>query len=357
MKKFLLSLFACVAALGMNAQTNLLENGDFETWVDGKPVNWKSASTVSNATLTQSTDSKEGDYAAEAAWGGAKNNKRVAYKELNLKAGSYTFFYNVKSVDPDGLAVIAPGYVQVENGVASSNYNYRLVEGSEKDILYTEVHAEDWMSESFSFILDHPTTICLVLMVHKSGHGNVLIDDASLTTDNGGIDYSVVEETYEPMGQGTLENPYTIEDVKGLCGKTYAPTEPVWVKGPIAGSASSATALKPADANVASNIALGSSDAFVPVELPGKTSVRTALNLVDNPDNVDKEVWVYGTITTYFSTAGIKGTSDWSFDGKTTSISSIATDTKNAVIYDLSGRRVNRAENGVFIVNGKKVIR
>ena len=34
---------------------NLLANGDFETWSGGQPTNWKSATTASSATLSQST--------------------------------------------------------------------------------------------------------------------------------------------------------------------------------------------------------------------------------------------------------------------------------------------------------------
>lgn len=40
-------------------------NGDFETWVDGKPNNWKTASTACNATLTQSTDAHNGKYSVK----------------------------------------------------------------------------------------------------------------------------------------------------------------------------------------------------------------------------------------------------------------------------------------------------
>lgn len=354
MKKFLLSLFACVAALGMNAQTNLLTNGDFETWENGKATNWNTNTSVGTVTINQSGDSKEGDYAAELVWGGAKNNKRLAYKELNLKAGTYTFTYSVMSVNAEALGKIAPGFVRVIEGIVDSDhYQYRLIEGSEKDILYTEVPS-DWTTESIDFTLEENTTIHLVMMVHKSGLGNVLIDDVSLTTKDGGIDDSVVEEQYEAEGEGTLANPYTITDVKNLVGKSYVPTASVWVKGTIVGTAKTGGLNETA---VASNIALGTEEAYVPVELPSNSDIRKALNLVDNADNLGKEVYVYGNLTTYFGIAGVKGTTDWSFDGLTTTIATATANLKNATIFDLSGRRVNRAENGVFILNGKKVIR
>ena len=40
------------------------ENGGFETWADGKPTNWKTASTAGNATLSQSEDAHSGKYSA-----------------------------------------------------------------------------------------------------------------------------------------------------------------------------------------------------------------------------------------------------------------------------------------------------
>lgn len=47
------------------------------------------------------------------------------------------------------------------------------------------------------------------------------------------------------------------------------------------------------------------------------------------------------------------------FDGETTGISNIDTDSNaaNDIIYDLSGRRVNKAHKGVYIINGKKIVK
>ena len=93
MRKTLLSLFAMAAVtLTANAQTNLLENGGFESWTDGAPDQWKSTTSASNATLVQSTDAHSGSYAVQV--NGASSNKRIAYKELTLKAGTYTFTLN-----------------------------------------------------------------------------------------------------------------------------------------------------------------------------------------------------------------------------------------------------------------------
>lgn len=62
------------------------ENGGFETWADGKPTNWKTASTAGNATLSQSEDAHSGKYSVKVG-GSASANKRLGYKEITLKAG------------------------------------------------------------------------------------------------------------------------------------------------------------------------------------------------------------------------------------------------------------------------------
>ena len=46
------------------------------------------------------------------------------------------------------------------------------------------------------------------------------------------------------------------------------------------------------------------------------------------------------------------------FEDEATGISTVKTaaDTKDAVIYDLQGRRIAQPTKGLFIVNGKKVV-
>ena len=55
--------------------------------------------------------------------------------------------------------------------------------------------------------------------------------------------------------------------------------------------------------------------------------------------------------------AGSQAVNGFPFNGTTTGIEQIeaGADAKNA-IYDLSGRRVNKAAKGIYILNGKKVL-
>lgn len=174
------------------------------------------------------------------------------------------------------------------------------------------------------------------------------------------------EEPYTVVGAGTLDNPYTIEDViKGVYNAEQT-VEGVWVKGVILGCFGSEKEPISAKDPVASNIALGTEDkAFViPVQLianntTGDSPARKAINIVDNPENVGKTVWIYGNIEKYFSVAGVKGTSDWSWDGQTSSVELIkasSMSTRNA-IFSISGAKLNNAPvKGVYIIDGKKKV-
>ena len=82
MKKLLLSLAAVFAATFAFAQTELLTNGGFEKWTDGQPDEWKSTTTASSGTLTQTTDAHSGSYAVVLK--NTSANQRLASKVLNL---------------------------------------------------------------------------------------------------------------------------------------------------------------------------------------------------------------------------------------------------------------------------------
>ena len=129
-------------------------------------------------------------------------------------------------------------------------------------------------------------------------------------------------ESYTFVGNGTETNPYTVEDVRHIDSEAY-PADNVWVKGIIIGSAKSATALHAGteeDADVASNIAIAdeaSATKFIPVELANNTAFRTKLNVKENPSNVGKDVLLYGKVTSYFQTTGVKNLVEAEFDGET----------------------------------------
>lgn len=150
---------------------------------------------------------------------------------------------------------------------------------------------------------------------------------------------------YEPTGDGTMANPYTVADVKHLCATADAPQDKVWVKGTIAGNVNTSTGELevPTDtvAAVATNLMLQTGDDMISVQLPAG-NVRAALNIKDNLDNIGKEVWVYGTIKEiYCKIAGVKSVTEYSWDGTTTAIRTTNADSQR---------------EGKFLQNGKVVI-
>ncbi|MBQ4484942.1 MAG: carbohydrate binding domain-containing protein [Prevotella sp.] len=158
---------------GGGSAVTSLTNGNFETWADGLPTGWKSASTASSATLSQSTDAHGGSYSVLVV-GDAANNKRLATQEITLAAGDYTFSIWIKATTED-VAQARLGYVPVTGGKVG-NYAYA------KD--YSNL-STSWQQFSYDFTLSSETTVCLLVMNPKassySSGRDILVDDATLT--------------------------------------------------------------------------------------------------------------------------------------------------------------------------------
>lgn len=146
------------------------ENGGFENWTDGKPTNWKTASTAGNATLSQSEDAHSGKYSVKVK-GVSGKNMRLGYKEITLKAGEYKVKFYVKAATENG-ASICPGIVPVTDGKVGKyiygNYVNELKNTEWKLIEQTLKAAEDG-------------TYCFVIMNSGKPGGDILIDDFTVT--------------------------------------------------------------------------------------------------------------------------------------------------------------------------------
>ena len=158
---------------GGGSAVTSLTNGNFETWDNGQPTGWKSASTASNATLSQGTDAHGGSYAVIVA-GNESSNKRLASQEITLEAGTYNFSFYAKATTGDP-AQTRPGYVAVTDGNVGS-----YVWGD-----YATLNNSGWTLVSYDFTLEATTTVCLCVMNPKksnySSGKDILIDDATLT--------------------------------------------------------------------------------------------------------------------------------------------------------------------------------
>ena len=154
---------------------NLLSNAGFENWDGAAPAVWKSS--IGNAALSQSSTAHSGQYAVKVT-GDAQVNKRLSYAELSLKAGTYTFTYYVYGAEAN--AHLKTGYaIMTDHKVADFKTDYIYSDP-------TTVTQGAWSLVTYTFKLDRPKTICLLVMNQK-GSGAFLVDDAQLTTTNGGL--------------------------------------------------------------------------------------------------------------------------------------------------------------------------
>ena len=146
------------------------ENGGFENWTDGKPTNWKTASTAGNATLSQSEDAHSGKYSVKVG-GSASANKRLGYKEITLKAGEYKVKFYAKAVTEKGASV-RPGLVPVTDGKVG-NYIY--------GDYVNELKNTEWKLVEQTLTISADGTYCFVIMNAQKPGGDVLIDDFTVT--------------------------------------------------------------------------------------------------------------------------------------------------------------------------------
>lgn len=158
---------------GGGSSASSLTNGDFETWANGLPTGWKSASTASSATLAQSTDAHGGSYSCLVK-GDEGQNKRLASQEITLAAGTYVFSVWIKATTSD-VAQARPGYVPIGADGKAGSYAY----GDYANL------STSWQQFSYEFTLDAEKTVCLVVMNPKksnySSGKDILVDDATLT--------------------------------------------------------------------------------------------------------------------------------------------------------------------------------
>lgn len=191
-------------------------------------------------------------------------------------------------------------------------------------------------------------------------------------------------QPYEFTGDGTIDNPYTVEDIqhKDATSTKEALESGVWVKAYIVGyingsSLSENTAIFSADAPegtdkdgnpltvTVSNIlvadAAGANTiaAVIPVGTVNKSVAREDLNLADNPEMLGQQVWLKGDIFKYMGFSGLKNVSEYSLNGSdiVTAISTVeATAAAQGAIYTIAGQRIQHINHaGLYIVGGKKV--
>lgn len=220
-----------------------------------------------------------------------------------------------------------------------------------------------------------------------TGFVAIFADDSGKTVQlypRSAEDFDGEAVVYEPTGDGQLQNAYTVEDVRHLgLLKPDAGAPTGWVTGYIVGYVNGqsfangiifsaeppapAAATRAEDPQVSNTNIVLADDASctdpskcIPVQLANKYAMREALSLRDNPTLLGTKVWIDGTLTPYFSVAGVKDVVDWSFDGVTwtTGVHAAKADITSQPIYTISGQRIqNIFKPGLYIIGGKKVLK
>ena len=129
-------------------------------------------------------------------------------------------FY-AKAVESEGTVNI--GYVPVTDGKVGQ-YMY-------KDNGYTDLSSTEWTEMTYTFTLDEITTVNLVAMNAKDPGMDVLIDDFSLVTNDGGLTDEQPEEpvvttaTYALTTSITSGSKFVIATPSS--GNTYVVAQPL----------------------------------------------------------------------------------------------------------------------------------
>ncbi len=125
-------------------------------------------------------------------------------------------------------------------------------------------------------------------------------------------------EATPPIIKGSKKTPFTVAETQVSTGR-----DQVWVEGYIVGSFTSSTmnSFLPGatqESNPA-NIALADTpdetdrEKVIPVQLSSGTSVREDLNLVDNPDKLNRKVKIKGNIASYYSVMGLRDNKEYEY--------------------------------------------
>ena len=348
MNKILRLSFIAVMALvygTMSAQTELLENGGFETWKDGVATNWQSSNTASSAKVSQSTDARTGEFAVLVK-GETKSNKRLAYKELGLKAGTYKMSFYAKG------GQVRPGYAISVNGSIDGNNGYKY--GS-----YAALSATEWTLVEHEFTLKAPTTVNIVVMNPKDNNNkgykatDAIIDDFSLTTTDGGIDGTVAPPADIT---NTPETAYTVAEAFELIEAGEGLNAKVYVKGKISAITEVETEkFFNATYNISDN---GTTEGLQLIVFHGKYIGGANFESKDQI-NIGDEVIVYGQLVNFNGKYEINSNNQiYSINGATSAgVKNITVDENvDAPAYNVAGQRVNDAYKGIVVKNGKKYL-
>ena len=161
-------------AVGLTAaaQDNLVKNGDFENWDGGTPAQWQKSGkdSPSNATVKEAAEGRSGKALEVEHKGEGKKaqNSRYHCDALQLKAGNYTLSFYAKAASK---GVVSGGW-HPTGATEPKDYKY----GQE-----LEVDNNEWKQFTLQFTLDQDASIDVFVVNKKKSEGAVFFDDVTLT--------------------------------------------------------------------------------------------------------------------------------------------------------------------------------
>lgn len=161
-------------AVGLTAaaQDNLVKNGDFENWDGGVPAQWQKSAkgSPSNATVKEAAEGRSGKALEIEHKGEGKKaqNSRYHCDALQLKAGNYTLSFYAKAASK---GVVSGGW-HPTGATEPKDYKY----GQE-----LEVDNNEWKQFTLQFTLDQDASIDVFVVNKKKSEGAVFFDDVTLT--------------------------------------------------------------------------------------------------------------------------------------------------------------------------------
>ena len=370
------------------AQDNLVKNGDFESWDGGAPAQWQKSGkgSPSNATVKEAAEGRSGKALEVEHKGKGKNaqNSRYHCDALQLKAGNYTLSFYAKAASK---GVVSGGWHPTgATGVKGYNYGQEL-----------EVDNNEWKQFTFQFTLDKDASIDVFVVNKQKSEGAVLFDDVTLTAV--GTTPAPDPKPEMPVGATVYEKALT-DNIEGWTlqqGELPEGLTAVWSqdakfglkatahtgskkKGNEKIYASEAWAISPeVELKKASFVTFehalnfkndASTQGFYIRE--GETGEWQALDLKQWPagkdwhyveaDKYDLKAYTGKKVQFGFKyTSTTEGAATWEIKNFKVVESPDAVNRVNArsgrtVIFDLNGRRVEKAERGVYIINGVKTV-
>lgn len=173
--------------------------------------------------------------------------------------------------------------------------------------------------------------------------------EAKATFSVAGLTIEVPISGFTPSAEGTVESPLTVEDVIAM---NCANAGPFWVRGVVLdkGAANAKDGVLQTTTAAATNLVLAMDEAIIPIALPAG-EVRSALNIVDNPQNIGATILVYGTLEKYFSAPGVKNVTEYKIESLA-GIGNIIVDKADAPVeyFNLQGMRIANPTPGSVVI-------